>query len=220
MVQKHILISMIAPVAITGILILAAISSADQAFAYSSYHKTYYKGHHAYYKNSKYTKRQGNIPTSNTGNQAQGVSTTGNGATSQQSSNTGNAAQGARTTGEGGPSRIVVGESDGTVVLDTTKQGQTTGSNAAQGGPQSSNVNTAQGATNANTAQGATNVNTAQGATNVNTAKGASNTGNTAQPHLVVSNLANFSKSFPGIGPLLGKVNDNQLWGANFGMLR
>jgi hypothetical protein len=192
MVQKHILISMIAPVAITGILILAAISSADQAFAYSSYHKTYYKGHHTYYKNSEYTKRHGNIPTSNTGNIAQGVSTTGNGATSQQSSNTGNAAQGASTTGEGGPSRIVVGESDGTVVLDTTKQGQTTGSNAAQGGPQSSNGNAAQGAKNTG-----------------NQAQGASN------GKLVVSNLANFSKSFPG--PQLGKINDNQLWGANFG---
>jgi hypothetical protein len=183
---------MIVPVAITGILILAAISSADQAFAYSSYHKTYYKGHHTYYKNSEYTKRHGNIPTSNTGNIAQGVSTTGNGATSQQSSNTGNAAQGARTTGEGGPSRIVVGESDGTVVLDTTKQGQTTGSNAAQGGPQSSNGNAAQGAKNTG-----------------NQAQGASN------GKLVVSNLANFSKSFPG--PQLGKINDNQLWGANFG---
>jgi hypothetical protein len=202
---------MIVPVAITGILILAAISSADQAFAYSSYHKTYYKGHHAYYKNSEYTKRHGNIPTSNTGNQAQGVSTTGNGATSQQSSNTGNAAQGASTTGEGGPSRIVVGESDGTVVLDTTKQGQTTGSNAAQGAPQSSNGNAAKTAENTG--------NQAQGASNVNTAQGAKNTGNQAQGasngKLVVSNLANFSKSFSG--PPLGKVNTNQLWGANFG---
>jgi hypothetical protein len=177
---------MIAPVTVAGILImavLASMSSTNQAFAYSSYHKTYYKGHHAYYKNSEYTKRQGNIPTSNTGNQAQGVS----------------------TTREGGPSRIVVGESDGTVGLDTTKQGQTTGSSAAQGGPQSSNGNAAQGATNVKTAKGASNANTAQGASN---------------GKLVVSNLANFSKSFPNPGPLLGKMTDNQLWGANFGILK
>jgi hypothetical protein len=52
--------------------------------------------------------------------------------------------------------------------------------------------------------------------------QGVSNTGNKAQGasngKLEVSNLANFSKSFPG--PLLGKINDNQLWGANFGILR
>jgi hypothetical protein len=73
--------------------------------------------------------------------------------------------------------------------------------------------NKAQGASNTgNTAQGASNGNQAQGATNANTAQGASN------GKLEVSNLANFSKSFPG--PLLGKINDNQLWGANFGILR
>jgi hypothetical protein len=144
---------MIAPVAITGILILAAISSANQSFAYSNYHKTYYKGHHAYYKNSKYTERQGNILTSNTENQAQG-------------------------------------------------------------------------ATNANTAQGATNANTATGASNTgNTAQGASNTGNTAQGasngKLQVSNIAGLSPNFAkSLGqPLKGKINDNQLWGADFGTL-
>jgi hypothetical protein len=140
MVQKHILISLIAPVAITGILILAAISSADQAFAYSSYHKTYYKGHHAYYKNSEYTKRHGNIPTSNTGNQAQGASNVN---TAQGASNV-NTAQGASNV--------------------NTAQGASNTGNTAQG---ASNVNTAQGASNTgNTAQGASNVNTAKGASN------------------------------------------------------
>jgi hypothetical protein len=164
---------MIAPVAITGILILAAISSADQAFAYSSYHKTYYKGHHAYYKNGKYTERQGNILTSNTENQAQGA----------------------------------------------------TNANTAQG---ATNANTAQGASNTgNTAQGASNTgNTAQGASNTgNTAQGASNTGNTAQGagngKLQVSNIAGLSPNFAkSLGqPLKGKINDNQLWGADFGTL-
>ena len=103
---------MIAPVTVVGILmlaILAAISSTNQAFAYSSYHKAYYKGHHGYYKSSKYTKREGNIRssesvttgneaqgTSNTGNEAQGTSNTGNAA--QESSNTGNGAQGTSNT--------------------------------------------------------------------------------------------------------------------------
>jgi hypothetical protein len=61
--------------------------------------------------------------------------------------------------------------------------------------------------------QGVSNTgNQAQGASNGNQAQGASN------GKLEVSNLATFSKSFPG--PLLGKINDNQLWGANFGILR
>jgi hypothetical protein len=144
---------MIAPVTVAGILIMAVLSSTNQSFAYSSYHKTYYKGHHAYYKNSKYTKRQGNILTSNTGN-------------------------------------------------------------------------TAQGASNVNTAKGASNVNTAKGASNVNTAKGASNTGNQAQGasngKLEVDNIAglpNLAKSLAP-PPLKGKINDNQLWGADFGILR
>ncbi|MGB8933820.1 MAG: hypothetical protein WCC17_01780 [Candidatus Nitrosopolaris sp.] len=83
MVHKQIVISMIAPVTVVGILmlaILAAISSTNQAFAYSSYHKAYYKGHHGYYKSSKYTKREGNIRSSEsvtTGNAAQGTSNTG-----------------------------------------------------------------------------------------------------------------------------------------------
>jgi hypothetical protein len=164
MVQKPILISMIAPVAITGILILAAISSANQSFAYSNYHKTYYKGHHAYYKNSKYTERQGNILTSNTENQAQGAT---NANTATGASNTGNTAQGASNTG--------------------------------------------------NTAQGASNTG--------NTAQGASNTGNTAQGagngKLQVSNIAGLSPNFAkSLGqPLKGKINDNQLWGADFGTL-
>ena len=93
MVQKHIVISMIAPVTVAGILImaiLAAISSTNQTFAYSSYHKAYYKGHHGYYKSSKYTKREGNIRASKsvtTANAAQGASNTGN---EQGVSNTGN----------------------------------------------------------------------------------------------------------------------------------
>jgi hypothetical protein len=130
MVQKHILISLIAPVAITGILILAAISSADQAFAYSSYHKTYYKGHHAYYKNSEYTKRHGNIPTSNTGNQAQGASNVN---TAQGASNV-NTAQGASN----------VNTAQGASNVNTAKGASNTG-NTAQG---ASNVNTAKGASN------------------------------------------------------------------------
>ena len=73
---------MIAPVTVAGILImaiLAAISTTNQAFAYSSYHKAYYKGHHGYYKSSKYTKTQGNIRASKsvtTANAAQGASNT------------------------------------------------------------------------------------------------------------------------------------------------
>ncbi|MGA9154331.1 MAG: hypothetical protein WBZ36_27425 [Candidatus Nitrosopolaris sp.] len=46
MIQKHIVISMIAPVTVVEILMLAmlaAISPTNQAFAYSSYHK----GHHS-----------------------------------------------------------------------------------------------------------------------------------------------------------------------------
>jgi hypothetical protein len=67
---------------------MAAIPT-NQAFAYSSYHKAYYKGHHGYYKSSKYTKREGNIRGSEsvtTGNAAQGTSNTGNAA--QGTSNT------------------------------------------------------------------------------------------------------------------------------------
>ena len=98
MIQKDIVISMIAPLTVAGILmlaILAAISSTNQAFAYSSYHKAYYKGHHGYYKSNKYTKRERNIRGSEsvtTGNEAQGTSNTGNEA--QGTSNTGNEAQG------------------------------------------------------------------------------------------------------------------------------
>ena len=70
---------MIAPVTVVGILmlaILAAISSTNQAFAYSSDHKAYYKGHHkAYYKSSKYTKREASNSVT-AGNAAQGTSNT------------------------------------------------------------------------------------------------------------------------------------------------
>jgi hypothetical protein len=90
---------MIAPVAIAGILIMAIL--ANQAFAYSSYKYSYksYKGHHGYYKTSKYT-RHGNVRASNTGNVAQGASN-GNGATPQESqgaSNTATIPQGASNT--------------------------------------------------------------------------------------------------------------------------
>ena len=70
---------MIAPITVVGILIMAIL--ANQALAYSSY-----KGHHGYYKTSKYT-RHGNVRASNTGNEAQGTSNTGNEA--QGTSNTG-----------------------------------------------------------------------------------------------------------------------------------
>jgi hypothetical protein len=99
MVQKHIVISMIAPVTVAGILImaiLAAISSTNQTFAYSSY-KSYKYGHHGSYKSYKYTKRQGNIRASKsvtTANAAQGGS---NGNAAQGGSN-GNAAQGGSNT--------------------------------------------------------------------------------------------------------------------------
>ena len=69
MIQKHNVISMIAPITVVGILIMAIL--ANQALAYSSY-----KGHHGYYKTSKYT-RHGNVRASNTGNEAQGTSNTG-----------------------------------------------------------------------------------------------------------------------------------------------
>jgi hypothetical protein len=99
MIQKYIVISMIAPVTVVGILmlaILAAISSTNQTFGYSSYHKAYYKGHHGYYKSSKYTKREGNIRGSEsvtTGNEAQGISNTRQGGPSGQTS-VGNVVQG------------------------------------------------------------------------------------------------------------------------------
>ena len=79
MIQKHNVISMIAPITVVGILIMAIL--ANQALAYSSY-----KGHHGYYKTSKYT-RHGNVRASNTGNEAQGTSNTGT--TPQGASNTG-----------------------------------------------------------------------------------------------------------------------------------
>jgi hypothetical protein len=86
MVQKHIARSVIAPIVVASILmlaILAAVSSADHAFAYSSYKS--YKG---YYKSSKYA-RHGNVRASNT---------------RTAESSTGNVAQGASNTGQGGPS--------------------------------------------------------------------------------------------------------------------
>jgi hypothetical protein len=92
-------IAMVTPVAVAGILILAVLAtilSTNQAFAYSSYYKGYYKGHHGYYKSYKYT-RHGNIRASKsvtTGNAAQGASNTGNAAEEKRASNI----------GQGGPS--------------------------------------------------------------------------------------------------------------------
>jgi hypothetical protein len=113
MVQKHIIISMIAPVAIAGILIMAIL--ANQAYS-SSGSLTSVKckitkhGHtKCKTKTTQEASTTGNGATSqqssNTGNAAQEASTTGNGATSQQSSNTGNAAQEASTTGNGATSQ-------------------------------------------------------------------------------------------------------------------
>jgi uncharacterized protein YkwD len=90
MVQKHIIRSVIAPVVVAGILIMAILAgiSSNQAFAYNSY-----KGHHGYYKSSKYG-RHGNIgatKTVTTGNEAQQSSNSGNEA--QQSSNSGPSSQ-------------------------------------------------------------------------------------------------------------------------------
>jgi hypothetical protein len=146
MVQKHIVISMIAPVTVVGILmlaILAAISSTNQAFAYSNYHKAYYKGHHGYYKSSKYTKREGNLRGSesvSTGNAAQGTSNTGNAA--QGTSNTGNAAQGTSNTGNA---------AQGTSNTGNAAQGTSNTGNAAQG--TSNTGNAAQGTSNTATIQ-------------------------------------------------------------------
>ena len=38
------------------------------------------------------------------------------------------------------------------------------------------------------------------------------------RPQLITQNLTGFSGNF--LGPVLGTVNDNQLWGADFGVLR
>jgi hypothetical protein len=77
MVQKHIAGSVIAPIVVASILmlsILAAVSSANHVFAYSSY-----KSYKSYYKSSKYTKH-GNVRASNTRTAEQGASNTGNAA--------------------------------------------------------------------------------------------------------------------------------------------
>jgi hypothetical protein len=133
MVQKHILISMIAPVAIAGILIMAIL--ANHAYSSSgsltSVKCKITKHGHTKCKTKTITPPpQGatSQQSTNAGNGATSQQSTnaGNGRTnvlvhnpptsSQQSSNAGNAAQGASTTGEGGPSS------------------QTTGGNGAQGG--------------------------------------------------------------------------------------
>jgi hypothetical protein len=82
MVQKHIIISMIAPVAIAGILIMAVL--ANQAYS-SSGSLTSVKCKITKHGHTKCKTKTTQGP-SNTGNMAQGSSTTGNG---QQSSNTG-----------------------------------------------------------------------------------------------------------------------------------
>ena len=41
---------------------------------------------------------------------------------------------------------------------------------------------------------------------------------NMPRPQLQVDNLSGESQGFPP-GPVLGTVNDNQLWGADFGVL-
>ncbi|MGA9151854.1 MAG: hypothetical protein WBZ36_14850 [Candidatus Nitrosopolaris sp.] len=128
MVQKHIVISMIAPAAVAGILIMAIL--ANQAFASSysynykfrghndgTFYKTSYKCHGHYCKISKST-RNGNVGASNsvtTANAAQEAGTTGNAA--EKGASNGNAAQEANNAGQGGPS------------------GQPSGGNAVQGGP-------------------------------------------------------------------------------------
>jgi hypothetical protein len=109
MPQKHIVISMIAPAAVAGVLIIAIL--ANQAFA-SSYSYNSKRGHNDgtfnkssyacrghYCKISKST-RNGNVEGSKsvtTGNASQESSNTGNAA--QESSNTGNAAQESSNTG-------------------------------------------------------------------------------------------------------------------------
>ncbi|MFY9872223.1 MAG: hypothetical protein WAK17_21135 [Candidatus Nitrosopolaris sp.] len=106
MVQKHIVISMITPVAIAGILIMVIL--ANQAFAYyrssSSSVKCKIYGGQTYCK-SKH--RHGNFGASNTGNLPQGASNTGNAAqessngnraTPQGASNTATTPQGASNT--------------------------------------------------------------------------------------------------------------------------
>ncbi|HYA83025.1 MAG TPA: hypothetical protein VEH06_06185 [Candidatus Bathyarchaeia archaeon] len=135
MVQKHIVISMIAPVAIAGILIMAIL--ANQAYSSSgsltSVKCKITKHGHTKCKTKTITPppQQGSTSqqSSNTGNGAtsEQSSNTGNGRTnilvhnpptsSQQSSNAGNAAQGASTIGEGG------------------RSSQTTGGTVAQEGP-------------------------------------------------------------------------------------
>lgn len=58
MIQKYIVRSVIAPVVVAGILIIAILAgiSFNQALAYSNYKS--YKGHHGYYKSSKYTRHE------------------------------------------------------------------------------------------------------------------------------------------------------------------
>ena len=84
MLQKHIVISMIAPVTVAGILIMAIL--ANQAFAYSSSNYSYksYKGHGNNYKTSKYTKHGNTAQGASNGNTAQGASNTGQGGASGQ----------------------------------------------------------------------------------------------------------------------------------------
>lgn len=84
MIQKYIVRSVIAPVVVAGILIIAILAgiSFNQALAYSNYKS--YKGHHGYYKSSKYTRHE-NL-------QATKTVTTGNGGNNE------NAAQGSSNT--------------------------------------------------------------------------------------------------------------------------
>jgi hypothetical protein len=241
MIQKHIVISMIAPVTVAGILmlaILAAISSTNQAFAYSSYHKAYYKGHHGYYKSSKYTKRERNIRgsesvttgneaqgTSNTGNEAQGTSNTGNEA--QGTSNTGNEAQGTSNTGN---------EAQGTSNTGNEAQGTSNTGNEAQG--TSNTGNEAQGTSNGATSQKSSNtptiqlkcttgyiwypkpaggrhcalgamVTAPQGSSNTHPSARSSNSGNTAQES---SNTGNEAQGTSNTGTIQLKCTTGYIW--------
>ena len=130
MVQKHIVISMITPVAIAGILIMVIL--ANQAFAYyrssSSSVKCKIYGGQTYCK-SKH--RHGNFGASNTGNLPQGASNTGNAA--QESSN------GNRATPQGASNTA------------TTPQGASNTATTPQGA--SNTATTPQGASNTATIQ-------------------------------------------------------------------